>query len=217
MKHRALILLMRSVLWRIVLLWCRTLRITRVGAGPADALRASGRNYVAAFWHGTMFTGWYLLRPVGGERMSALVSQSKDGAYLSAMLERWGFTMIRGSSHIGGKEAMQLMTAAVSGGSSLAITPDGPRGPKREMKMGAVRTAQKCGVPLLLIGIAAERQRVMGSWDAFELPMPFSRVTAVYSEPVTVPAELDGPPLDEFRKRMQERLNELTAAAEAGV
>lgn len=216
MKHRILILLMRSVLWRVVLLWCRTLRITRIGAGAADALRTSGKNYVAAFWHGAMFTGWYLLRPGRGERMSALVSRSDDGAYLSALLERWGFAMIRGSSHIGGKEAMQLMTAAVNGGSSLAVTPDGPRGPRRGMKMGAVRTAQTCGVPLVLVGIAAKRRRVMKSWDAFELPMPFSRVTAVYGEPVTVPRELDGPALDAFKTMMQDRLNELTAAAEAG-
>lgn len=214
MKHRVLLGSLRWFLWMVVWLWARSLRVTRSGNAAFDALRRERKNYVIAFWHGSMFAGWFLHRPHNGERVSALVSQSKDGEYLSTVLERWGFAMVRGSSHIGGKDAMQLMTGVVAAGNSLAITPDGPRGPKRVMKMGAVRTAQRTGVPLVLAGIAMADKKHLRSWDAFEVPIPFSRIAVAYSEPVIVPAALAGPPLDEFKTHMEQRLNELTAEAE---
>lgn len=214
MKHRLLMAAVRTILWRITLLWCHTLRVTVVNGGPIEGLKKERKNYVVAFWHGTMFAGWFLHRPGNNETVSALVSQSKDGAYLSAILEQWGFTMIRGSSHIGGKEAMQLMVDAVRAGSALAITPDGPRGPKNEMKMGAVRTAQRTHVPLVLAGVAMKKKRHLRSWDAFQVPMPFTRVAVVYADPVIVPAELTGEPLDAFKKEMEERLNQMTTDAE---
>lgn len=214
MRKKIIVALLRCCLWRVVLWWCSTLRITKVGHEKFESLRTSGKNYVAAFWHGSMLTGWFLNKPAGGSRVSALVSQSKDGEFLSTVLERWNYVMIRGSSHIGGKEAMLLMMEEVENGSSLAITPDGPRGPKREMKMGAVRIAQKAGVPLVLIGIAPKKKKNLKSWDAFEIPLPFSSVIAVYSEPVTIPGNLEGEPLNEFKRMMEVRLNELTWQAE---
>lgn len=121
--------------------------------------------------------------------------------------------MVRGSSHIGGKEAMQLMVNEVEQGNSLAITPDGPRGPRHEMKMGAVRVAQRTGVPLILVGIAASKKRELRSWDKFEVPQPFSSVVVKYSEPIVVPKELNGESLDEFKGTMQTMMMKLTEEA----
>ncbi|MFA6467999.1 MAG: lysophospholipid acyltransferase family protein [Bacteroidota bacterium] len=215
MKKRLVLTALRSVLWWIILVWCRTLSITAVRNEGLDALRRSGKNYVIAFWHGSMLLGWFLHRPRRNEHMSALVSQSEDGEFLSAVLERWKYFMIRGSSHIGGKEAMQLMVQAVHEGKSLAITPDGPRGPRHEMKMGAVRIAQKTNVPLVLAGIAVGHKRQLRSWDKFEVPLPFSNVAVVYSEPIYVPQDLDGMVLDEYKIEQQRRLQNLTEEAES--
>lgn len=214
MKKRTIVVALRLILWRVALLWGWTLRITAVNSAAFDALRTNGKNYVIAFWHGSMFTGWFVHRPNGRTAVSALVSQSKDGEYLSTVLERWGYSMIRGSSHIGGKEAMQLMVDSLASGSSLAITPDGPRGPRHEMKMGAVRAAQKASVPLVLAGIAVEKKRLLRSWDRFEVPLPFSRVVIVYNDPVMVPGDCVGEPLDQFKWEMQRTLNGLTDEAE---
>lgn len=214
MKALLLPIALRVILWRIALLWAKSLRIVHLRRDGLDEVRSRGGNYVGAFWHGSMFVGWFIHRPLRGARVSALVSQSKDGEFLSTVLERWGMTMVRGSSHIGGKEAMQLMIEALRTGSSLAITPDGPRGPRQEMKMGAVRAAQAAGVPLVLTGIAMGSKRNLRSWDAFEVPTPFSRVVVVYSEPIMVPAELTGPPLDAFKLEMQRRMQVLTKEAE---
>ncbi len=214
MKKRLTIIALKLILWRVLLLWCRTLRFTFVHDDALKQLHREKKNYVIAFWHGSMFVGWFLHRPEEGGRISALVSQSKDGEFLSTVLERWKYSMIRGSSHIGGKEAMQLMVDSVKSGSALAITPDGPRGPRQRMKMGAVRTAQRTNVPLILAGIAMEKKKHLRSWDRFEVPMPFSRIAVHYSEPVTVPAELTGEPLDRFKQEMEDRLNQLTMEAE---
>jgi lysophospholipid acyltransferase (LPLAT)-like uncharacterized protein len=214
MKKQLILTALRSFLWRAAKWWASSLTVITVNAAPFDALRKSRKNYVIAFWHGSMFVGWFLHRPLHGTPVSALVSQSKDGEYLSTVLERWGYTMIRGSSHIGGKEAMQLMVDALNNGSALAITPDGPRGPRHEMKMGAVRAAQRALVPLVTAGIAMEQKRLLRSWDRFEVPMPFSRVAVVYSDPVMVDPTLHGEPLDTFKMEMETKLRTLTAEAE---
>ncbi len=213
MKKQLLLFFLRLVLWRVALLWCKTLRITTVNGEEFNALRRSGKNYVVAFWHGSMFTGWFLHRPPKNEKISALVSQSNDGEFLSIILERWNYSMIRGSSHTGGKEAMELMVDEVAKGNSLAITPDGPRGPRHEMKMGAIRVAQKTGVPLILAGICVSSKKHLRSWDTFEVPIPFSSVVVNYSGPILVPKELKDETLDAFKLEMQKRLNVLTEEA----
>ncbi len=215
MKNRLILFLLRVVLWRIVWLWCFTLRITKIGAEAFESAGSSNMKYVAAFWHGSMLVGWFMNRPRGKGKISALVSQSKDGEYLSHVLQPWGYTMIRGSSHIGGKEAMQLMTDSVKNGNSLCITPDGPRGPRHEMKMGAIRVAQKTGVPLFLCGVGMKRKKQLKSWDKFEIPFPFSSVAICYSEPIAVPENYSGDSLDAFKVEIEKRLCELQQKAES--
>lgn len=218
MKKKLIVLLLRTFLWRVVLMWCASLRITKINRTGFDDAKKNGQRCVVAFWHGSMLIGWYLHRPASyADRMSALVSQSNDGEYLSTVLERWKYHLIRGSSHIGGKEAMQLMVDSVMDGYTLAITPDGPRGPRQELKMGAIRTAQRANVPLFLVGFASRKKKNLRSWDAFEIPAPWSKVTAVYSDPISVPAGLEGAALDTFKTSVQGRLNDLTRQAEAAL
>jgi lysophospholipid acyltransferase (LPLAT)-like uncharacterized protein len=214
MNHRILLFLLRSFLWSIILLLCKSLRIRSINAEKFEELRRSNKRYVVAFWHGSMLVGWFLHRPKAEEKISALISQSKDGEYLSAVLERWGYLMIRGSSHVGGKEAMQLMVEAIDQGSSLAITPDGSKGPRQIMKMGAVRAAQKTQVPLVLCGIAVEQKRQLRSWDKFEVPNLFAKTVVMYSDPIYVPKELSGDMLNAFLEVQQSRLDHLTISAE---
>ena len=135
--------LAKRVLWIVAWLLCTTIRVKRYHSSFFEEHCQNNKQSVIAFWHGSMLVGWFLHRPQKGGRVAALVSQSEDGEILSTTLAQWGYTMIRGSSHTGGKEAMQLMADAINGGNSLCITPDGPRGPRHQMKMGAVRVAQK--------------------------------------------------------------------------
>jgi lysophospholipid acyltransferase (LPLAT)-like uncharacterized protein len=192
---------------------CSTLRVRRVNAEAVDALRSGKQNVVFAFWHGSMMLGWFAHAPHRQETVSALVSQSKDGAILAAVLEHWGFTLIRGSSRTGGKEALHSMVEAAAAGSSLCVTPDGPTGPRHIMKPGALLAAQRAGVPLVIVGIAAARKKVfIRSWDRFEIPLPFSRVCLWYDSPISFPADAAGgenrEAVAELLASLQRRLDE---------
>ena len=218
MAKRLLNWLAKNILWIAAWLLCASLRTKKSNAAFFEDVQHSRKPSVIAFWHGSMLLGWFLHRPQNKSRVAALVSQSEDGEILSSTLERWGYTMIRGSSHVGGKEAMQLMVDAVSEGNSLCITPDGPTGPRHEMKMGAVRAAQRAGVPLFLVGIAVKEKKQLNSWDGFEIPMPFTTVNVWYSDPITVPQELRDESLVNFLRSTQLQLQELhSKAAEAGL
>ena len=204
----------KRVLWLVVWLLCITLRIKKQNSSLFENYRNDNKQSVIAFWHGSMLVGWFLHRPRNGGPVAALVSQSEDGEILSATLARWGYVMVRGSSHIGGKEAMQLMVDAVTQGNSVCITPDGPTGPRHQMKMGAVRTAQRAHVPLFLVGIAGGRKKILKSWDRFEIPLPFSKVSVWYSDPLMVPGDLQNESLDFFLTETQAQLVELNMKAE---
>ncbi len=205
--------LAKKILWLAALALCKTYRVNRHNSSLFENSREHEARSVIAFWHGSMLAGWYVHRPRNGASAAALASQSKDGEILSATLARWGYRMIRGSSRVGGKEAMQMMVDAIAGGCSLCITPDGPTGPRHRMKMGAVRAAQRAQVPLFLVGVAASRKKILNSWDRFEIPLPFSTLSVWYSDPIFVPGDLRDEPLDRFLEATEAQLLEVNEKA----
>lgn len=184
----------------------KTLRIRVVnGEALAKAVNEK-RNFVSAFWHGSMMIGWYIHRM---KNVSALVSQSKDGDVLAAVLEKWNYHVVRGSSSVGGHEALAIMVELIQKNYSLAITPDGPRGPIHKMKAGAVVAAKKSSVPLFLAGIGIKNKIVLKSWDHFEVPKPFAKVVVVYSGPVLVDGNLSRDETSEKIIECENLLNKL--------
>lgn len=135
---------------------------------------------IVAFWHSKMIAGWY----VSKKDVVALVSPSKDGDYLTSVLEKWRYTVVRGSSSKKGMEALEEAMVMIGSGNSkrIVITPDGPRGPKEEFKRGAFIAAKELGLPLLFLHINYRSSyKLSKSWDTFEIPLPFS-VVDVYAE-----------------------------------
>ncbi|KAF0151808.1 MAG: hypothetical protein FD143_1593 [Ignavibacteria bacterium] len=161
----------------------KTVRINIYNSDVVKKLDIEKKNYITAFWHGSMLVGWYLHR---NKNFASLVSKSKDGDVLTAILAKWKFHVVRGSSSKGGHEALDTMIHLTEENYCLAITPDGPTGPIYKMKPGAVITAKRSMVPLLLVGIGMKSKWTLKSWDRFEIPKPFSKVTAIYSDPVLV-------------------------------
>jgi lysophospholipid acyltransferase (LPLAT)-like uncharacterized protein len=154
--------------------------------------------------------GWYLHR---NKRYSCLVSMSRDGDILAEILTLWRYRVIRGSSSRGGKEARRIMEDEVRSGNVLVMTPDGPRGPRIEMKMGAVRTAQKTGAPLLPVRFFVRRSFILKSWDRFEIPAPFARITVRYLEPQLIDRALEGSTLTERKHMIERKMNQETVEA----
>jgi lysophospholipid acyltransferase (LPLAT)-like uncharacterized protein len=146
---------------------------------------AAREPVIIAIWHGRLLPATFYHR---NEGLASLVSRSADGDLIARVLERWGYRAVRGSSSRGGSEALRQIVRMVRSGQSVAITPDGPRGPRRKMKPGAVLAASMAGVPILPMSSGTPRAWWFGRWDRFLVPKPFARVKIVYGPPMYVPA-----------------------------
>ena len=182
----------------------RTISFVPENEAPVVALLEAGTPFVLVFWHGSMTYPWWRMRH---RRAAALVSQSRDGQLLADLLTYWGYHVLRGSSSQGSKEAMTAMREAVAEGHVLCVTPDGPRGPYHEMKMGAVRVAQTMHVPFVMVSVGYRRFRRLRSWDRFEIPWPFTRARVIYSDPITIDPALQDAALDDRRHELEKMLN----------
>lgn len=171
--------------WLIRLLGM-TWRIRRVGAASFDALRARKEPFIAVFWHGEILPVTWVHRGMG---FAALISRHDDGEIIARVVEGLGLNTLRGSTTRGGVRALLESARLLEQGVSLAITPDGPRGPRHVFTPGALIVAQRSGRPIVLIGVTASRAWRARSWDRHLVPKPFAKVTVSYSEPEFVRAE----------------------------
>lgn len=198
----------RVLLWPVGLLiklWSRTLRIE--GDAPSAALMSDTTGPVVfTLWHNRLFVAGEVYRRYRrGKRLYALVSASKDGAWLAAFFETMGMRTVRGSSSRFGREALHALVAQARAGHDIGITPDGPRGPCYELKGGSLLVARQAGAPTIVFGARFSRAWRAASWDGFYVPLPFSRVR-FFAERVTPEELADG---QAAVLRLQQRLVDL--------
>jgi hypothetical protein len=148
-----------------------------------DTLRDAGRPFVFLLWHDALLP---LLWHHRQEGVVILVSEARDGRYLAEYARHLGYGMVTGSSTRGGVRALLGAVKALRSGTPVAVTPDGPQGPRRVMKPGALAAAQRAGVPVLPIHAGAERAWRLRSWDRFMIPKPLSRLMICYGVPFEV-------------------------------
>jgi lysophospholipid acyltransferase (LPLAT)-like uncharacterized protein len=185
---------------------CKTLRINFKNVNVIEELDKQKLNYVLAFWHGSMLVSWYIHRR---RDLVALISKSKDGDLLSNLLKFWDYNVVRGSSTEGGDIALGILIDYAKNKKSIVITPDGPKGPRHKLKAGAVISAKKGAVPLILMGVGFKHKKYLNSWDKFEIPRPFSETNIVYSDPIYVDKELGYEETSEVIRKSEEVLNNL--------
>jgi lysophospholipid acyltransferase (LPLAT)-like uncharacterized protein len=167
-------------------------------------------HYIYAFWHENMLLPAY---HCGRPDVSVLVSQHADGELMAEVCRRLGFRLIRGSTTRGSIEAVRRMLRAGSAG-HLAITPDGPRGPRRQVQAGVIYLAAKTGLPIIAGGIGFQNPWRLRSWDRFVLPRPLRRATVITSTPIHIPPDLDKGLLEHYRRLLEDTLHELNETAE---
>jgi lysophospholipid acyltransferase (LPLAT)-like uncharacterized protein len=168
-------------------------------------------RFIYALWHETLFgvPAFRCAAPV-----TALVSRSSDGELIACICAANGVGTIRGSSSRGGLDAIGEVLR-VGRHSHLLVAPDGPRGPRRQVKRGLVYLAAWTGLPIAPIGIGFERPWRVGSWDRTALPRPGSIVTCVAGPAIRIPAGLDRAAMEEQRRLVEEALNAAIMTAEA--
>lgn len=196
----------------ILRLLCWTLRIEERPAGSSRRLFTESPKAIIAFWHATMLVLVYRGRSQG---IRVLISQHTDGEYIARVIKNMGFGVVRGSSTRGGSRAMINMVKEAEKGHFLAVTPDGPRGPREVAQSGIIFLAKKTGLPILPIGLGYSNCWRLPSWDGFRIPKPFSKVVLAFGEPISVPPELREEELENYRRVLEESLNSLSANAEA--
>ncbi len=202
---RAAIALLYAVGW--------TLRSREIGC-VEWSMRTARESAVWPLWHETLLLGVWLYRHCG---VHVMISASRDGERIARITEQMGYTPVRGSSSKGSLAATRVLVKSLRQGARTAITPDGPRGPRRSAQPGLVALARLSGRPLVAIGIGVERCWRLRTWDRFAIPKPFSRVCYAYSEPIWVPREggSDADYLAQIQREM-DRVTELAESAAAG-
>jgi lysophospholipid acyltransferase (LPLAT)-like uncharacterized protein len=163
------------------------------------------------FWHEYIMLPFYMR---GHCNLAMLLSRHRDAEILSHAARHMGFETIRGSTNRGGVAAIRRLLDK-SRRTHLTITPDGPRGPRRQMAPGAIFLASKMGLPLILMGMGYDRPWRVNSWDRFAVPRPCSRARCIMSSEIHVPPGLDRKGLEHFRVQIERLLNRLTSEAEA--
>jgi lysophospholipid acyltransferase (LPLAT)-like uncharacterized protein len=119
-----------------------------------------------------------------------LTSPSKDGDILSGVMARLGMGSVRGSSSRRGSTALRELSAKLEEGYDLAVTPDGPRGPKYCLGPGVIFLAQKTGAPILPLHARYHYAFRLKTWDSFSIPFPFSRVDIILDPSITIDPSL---------------------------
>lgn len=198
----------------------------RLGRAAAVVLRVLGRtlrfeargreglppSYVLVLWHGRAMGSTIYNRDSGCVTMS---SQSRDGSLGAGIVEGLGLVATRGSSSRGGREGFVAMERALKAGAPFAaLTVDGPRGPWRRVKPGALLLARRAGLPVVPITFSCDRFVLLRGWDRGLIPMPFARVVVAYGEPIHVrspgssaeTAERVGAALDELTMQLDRRV-----------
>jgi len=172
-----------------------------------QALRQAGQPLIFVTWHARLLPLTYLHRQQG---VVALVSEHRDGEYIARVMRRIGFGTARGSSSRGGSRALRELVHAARAGHDLAITPDGPRGPARKLKVGALTVARLTGSPLVPVSAGGARVWRASSWDRFMVPKPFAAIQVKYGPPVKVARSASPEELEDQRVRLEAALNRLT-------
>lgn len=143
-------------------------------------------------------------------RLAAMVSASKDGAFLAGVLEHFGVQPVRGSSSRRGPQALLEMTTWAERGYDLAVTPDGPRGPRYRVQEGVIYLAQLTGLPILPASYQLSWKICTRSWDRFQIPLPLSRVLVRAGELIHVPRDASESDRELLRRQLEESLGQLS-------
>lgn len=189
----------------------RTLRVREVNSEDIQARLAAREGQILVTWHGQTLIPMHYMRDRG---VVVMVSPSRDGDIQARVFDRYGWQPIRGSTSRGGARALMSAVKHLREGRTLALAPDGPRGPAEIPHTGAVFMAWKSGCPLVPAGISAWPHWHMKSWDRYLVPRPFARTAIVFGEPIIVPPESTEEDIIATRWDLRDSLVYLTARAE---
>ena len=218
----ALAALLAGYLWLVL----HTIRWTFINRGPADDLLRDPQGFLVCFWHSQIAAAvgaQPLCRPLRPTRL--IISLSPDGEFVAKAMAMMDLPAFRGSSRKtkdprrarSGSTVYRQSLEWVQDGGVLILTPDGPRGPARQMAEGAVRVAARTGAAVILMGLCARPVIRLRTWDDMELPLPFGRGAIVFDGPLHAPDDADASAVLALRQEWSSRLSQASEAAEGAL
>ncbi len=198
--------------WLFILLLGKAARLRVLGYHNWVEATSSGKGVLVTIWHGRILMPIYMHRYQG---IIPMVSLHDDGEMIARTVNRLGYPTIRGSSTRGGRNAFHQMLRQLRRGAICTIMPDGPKGPRHQLKEGTVHLASRSGAYILPLTFSAKSCIEARSWDKFLIWKPFARVVAMYGEPITIPRDLTEGETEQYRLKVQSRLIQLEEKADA--
>lgn len=189
-----------------------TNRITIRNIEIAGEYVSNDRPIILCFWHNRL-----LLMPLcwpGVKGAMVLISSHRDGMLISRVITHFDMGTIEGSTSKGSFGAFRDMVRYLKKGQHVAITPDGPRGPRYYAAPGAVQLAKISGCPLVPVAFATSRARFLNSWDRFIVNMPFGRGIYVWGDPIHVDKDADDAVLEQKRIQLEQSLIAISSEAD---
>ena len=162
---------------------------------------------IHAFWHGRLLPLSFTHR---NRSVYVLASEHRDGELMGQTIRFLGFRHVSGSSTRRGTRAILELTNKIREGHDLGITVDGPKGPLFVVKPGVIEIAKLTGIPVVPITVSSARHWTFSSWDKFELPKPFTRISVLHGEPVFVSGDAGTDEIEAARQLLEQRLRDIT-------
>ena len=182
------------------------LRIAHYDRGNDPARPEYNEHAVFTFWHefiGVILPRW------AHTPLSILSSQHRDGEWVGQTAESLGLGVVRGSSTRGGASAIRELKK-VRNKTGIAITPDGPRGPRRQMALGPVFLASRLEMPFIPLGVGYNDAWRLNTWDSFGIPKPFSRARVIFGPKIRIPRNAGRDELEAYRVNIEKLMNDLS-------
>ncbi|HEY9079220.1 lysophospholipid acyltransferase family protein [Magnetovibrio sp.] len=168
----------------------------------------AGQPVILCFWHARMILSMYGWRHP--YKLNMLSTPHRDGKIAALSYNRLGINTIWGSTKKGGTEAARAMIKALKSGETVAITPDGPKGPRQRMQSSAIDIARMSGAKLVPVTAASTNGKILGTWDRLQIPKPFGRGVVWIDAPIEVPRKASEDDFEALRQSVEDRLNTMT-------
>lgn len=189
----------------------KTIKWESIGEENFHKLSAENKGLIIVTWHGRMFLPIYYLQNLG---IYGIVSPSRDGEYFSRLFSRFGWQIIRGSTKRNAIQALRQAMRILKQGKVLAITPDGPRGPREKVQTGTVYLATVAEASIIPVGASCSHRIHLQTWDKALVPMPWGKGVIVFGEPQTVPKGIKAVEITKYCEKLEDVLSDLQDLAD---
>ncbi|OPY69229.1 MAG: hypothetical protein A4E57_01317 [Syntrophorhabdaceae bacterium PtaU1.Bin034] len=210
-KYFIMLNFLPPVVYLVLTLLKATLRIEHINKDPVERLWQQGDNIIACFWHGRLLAMPFAYKGTGAK---VLISRHRDGEFIARVIKYFGLGTVRGSHRKSSVSSVREMLAELKQGTSIAITPDGPKGPRYQVKQGIIELARISQIPIVPVTCSASKKKVFNSWDRFLLPYPFSTMLFLWGNPIYVPKNIRSSEIEAKRQDLEKTLVSLTETAD---